>query len=41
MRPRWAGRHYRMQQVAAVVAEELEQIVVITVFAFYFQETSP
>jgi hypothetical protein len=30
-----------MQQVAAVVAEDLEQIVVITVFAFDFQETSP
>jgi hypothetical protein len=27
-----------MQQVAPVVAEEAERIVVITVYTFYFQE---
>jgi hypothetical protein len=34
----WDGRYYRMQQVAPVVAEEAERIVVITVYTFYFQE---
>jgi hypothetical protein len=34
----WAGKHYGMCQVAPVVAEEEGQIVVVTVYAFYFQE---
>ncbi|NGZ07791.1 MAG: DUF4258 domain-containing protein [Nitrospira sp. LK70] len=34
----WDGRYYRMQQVAPVVAEEPDRIVVITVYTFYFQE---
>jgi L-asparaginase/Glu-tRNA(Gln) amidotransferase subunit D len=34
----WDGRYYRMQQVAPVVAEEPDRIVVIMVYSFYFQE---
>jgi hypothetical protein len=34
----WDGRYYRMQQVAPVVAEEPDRLVVITVYTFYFQE---
>lgn len=34
----WDGRYYRVQQVAPVVKEEDERIVVITVYTFYFQE---
>ena len=32
----WDGRYYRVQQVAPVVAEEPDRIVVITVYTFYF-----
>jgi len=34
----WDGRYYGVQQVAAVVAEEPERMVVVTVYAFCFQE---
>ncbi len=34
----WDGRYYGVQQVAPVVAEEQDRIVVITVYTFYFQE---
>ncbi len=34
----WHGRRYRMQQVAPVVAEEEDRLVVVTVYTFYFQE---
>lgn len=34
----WGGRWYGVQQVAPLVAEEDDRIVVVTVFAFYFQE---
>lgn len=34
----WAGRYYGMRQVAPVVDEEEERYVVVTVYAFYFQE---
>ena len=34
----WDGRYYGVQQVAPVVAEEADRIVVITVYTFYFQE---
>ena len=34
----WDGRYYGVQQVAAVVAEEPERMVVVTVYTFYFQE---
>ena len=32
----WQGRFYRIKQVAAVVKEEGEELVVITVYTFYF-----
>ena len=34
----WDGRHYAVQQIAPVVSEEQDRIVVITVYTFYFQE---
>jgi hypothetical protein len=34
----WGGKYYRMKQVLPVVAEEAERYVVVTVYAFYFQE---
>ena len=34
----WDGRYYGVQQVAPVVAEEEDRIVVVTVYTFYFQE---
>ncbi|MBA4392185.1 MAG: hypothetical protein C0407_01400 [Desulfobacca sp.] len=34
----WDGRYYGVQQVAPVVKEEEDRVVVITVYAFYFQE---
>lgn len=34
----WDGRYYGVQQVAPVVKEEEDEIVVITVYTFYFQE---
>lgn len=35
---RWAGKYYAVKQVMPIVAEEAEQYVVVTVYAFYFQE---
>lgn len=32
----WRGRPYRIKQVAPVVAEEADKLVVVTVYAFYF-----
>lgn len=32
----WRGRRYTIEQVAPVVAEETERLVVVTVYAFYF-----
>jgi hypothetical protein len=32
----WRGRHYRIKQVAPVVAQEADRLVVVTVYAFYF-----
>jgi hypothetical protein len=32
----WRGRSYRIKQVAPVVANEPDRVVVITVFVFYF-----
>jgi hypothetical protein len=32
----WDGKHYAIQQVVPVVAEEPDKIVVVTVYAFYF-----
>lgn len=32
----WQNRHYAIKQVAPVIVEEAEEIVVITVYTFYF-----
>ena len=32
----WQGKHYSIKQVAPVIKEELNEIVVITVYTFYF-----
>lgn len=34
----WDGRHYGIQQVAPIVAEEEDRLIVVTVYTFYFQE---
>ena len=33
---RWRGRRYRIKQVAPVVAEEGDKLVVVTVYVFYY-----
>jgi hypothetical protein len=37
-RREWDGKFYRVQQVAPIVAEEEERLVVVTVYSFFFQE---
>ncbi len=32
----WRGKQYAVKQVAPVVAEERDRLVVVTVFVFYF-----
>jgi len=32
----WGGRYYAVKQVLAIVAEEPETLVVVTVYTFYF-----
>jgi hypothetical protein len=32
----WGGRYYSIKQVLAIVAEETEVLVVVTVYTFYF-----
>ncbi len=32
----WQGNHYSVKQVAPVIKEESDEIVVITVYTFYF-----
>lgn len=32
----WQGKHYAIKQVAPVVKEEQDEVVVITVYTFYF-----
>lgn len=32
----WEGKFYAIKQVAPVVAEEPDEIVVVTVYTFYF-----
>lgn len=32
----WGGHHYLTKQVLAIVAEETETLVVVTVYTFYF-----
>lgn len=33
---KWQGKHYPIKQVAPVIKEEADEIVVITVYTFYF-----
>jgi hypothetical protein len=32
----WRGKHYAVKQVAPVIAERADEIVVITVYTFFF-----
>lgn len=32
----WRGKHYALKQVAPIVAEESDRLVVVTVFVYYF-----
>ena len=32
----WRGQHYAVKQVAPVVAEEADRLIVVTVFVYYF-----
>lgn len=32
----WGGRHYAIKQVAPIVVEEADRIIVVTVYTFYF-----
>jgi hypothetical protein len=32
----WRGKHYSVKQIAPVVAEDNDKIVVITVYVYYF-----
>jgi hypothetical protein len=32
----WQGTHYAIKQIAAVVAEDRDSLVVVTVYTFYF-----
>jgi hypothetical protein len=32
----WRGKHYAIKQVAPIIAEERERLVVVTVFVYYF-----
>lgn len=32
----WRGKHYAIKQVAPVVAEEPDKLVVVTVYVYYF-----
>ena len=33
---KWQGKHYSIKQVAPIIKEESNEIIVITVYAFYF-----
>jgi len=33
---KWRGKHYAVKQVAPVIAEEANRLVVVTVFVYYF-----
>lgn len=33
---KWQGKHYPIKQVAAILKEEADETVVITVYTFYF-----
>jgi hypothetical protein len=32
----WRGKHYAVKQVGPVVAEEVDKLVVVTVYVYYF-----
>lgn len=32
----WRGKHYAVKQVVPVVAEEVDKLVVVTVYVYYF-----
>jgi hypothetical protein len=32
----WRGEYYKIKQVAPIIAEEADEIVVVTVYTFYF-----
>jgi hypothetical protein len=32
----WGGRYYLTKQVLAIVAEERDSLIVVTVYTFYF-----
>jgi hypothetical protein len=32
----WRGKHYAIKQVAPVIAEKIDELVVITVYTFFF-----
>jgi hypothetical protein len=32
----WQGRHYAIKQVAPVIVEEQNEIIVVTVYTFFF-----
>ena len=32
----WRGKHYAVKQVAPVITEEADRVIVVTVFVFYF-----
>jgi hypothetical protein len=33
---KWQGKHYAIKQVVPVIKEETDEIIVITVYTFYF-----
>jgi hypothetical protein len=33
---KWQGKHYAIKQVVPVIKEEADEIIVITVYTFYF-----
>lgn len=35
-RAHWNGRYYAIKQVAPVVVEKADELVVVTVYTFYF-----
>lgn len=33
---KWCGKYYKIKQVAPIVAEEENRLVIVTVYTFYF-----
>jgi hypothetical protein len=40
-RNEWMGRFWRIQQIAPIVAEEPDRLVVVTIYTFYYKEYLP